>query len=162
MTHNIINYSLYFLNSLVLVVGLILFSYYSDTSIHNKTLVELNCGQTYFLSFMTIINSIVCLMTIKYLKYIGFLTTIGIFSYNSYNIEYISSKCILNGNIVWFYYLYCIIINGINIFIYLVAFLEYIRMKKINKINIINENNEYIEQNLVYDVNNNSLDNIYE
>jgi hypothetical protein len=101
-------------------------------------------------------------MTIKNLKYIGFLTTIGIFSYNSYNIEYISSKCILNGNIVWFYYLYCIIINGINIFIYLLAFLEYIRMKKINKINIINENTEYIEQNLVYDNDNNPLDNIYE
>ena len=161
MTH-IINYSLYFLNSLVLVVGLTLFSYYSDTSIHNKTLVELNCGHSYFLSFMTLINSIVSLVTIEYVEYIGFLTTLCIFSYNSYNIEYISSECILNGNIVWFYYLYCIIINGINIFIYLVAFLEYIRMKKINKINIINENNEYIEQNLVYDVNNNSLDNIYE
>jgi hypothetical protein len=162
---NIINWSLYFLNSLVLISGLILFSYYSDTEIHNKTLVELNCGQTYFLSFMTVINSIFSLLTIKYCKYIGFVTTVSIFSYNSYNIEYIASKCILNGNIVWLYYLYGIIINGINIFIYLFAFLDYVRIKKNNKINVIND--DHIEHNLIYDVNNetvngNNNEHIYE
>jgi hypothetical protein len=152
---NIKNFSLYFLNSLVLISGLILFSYYSDTEIHNKTLVELNCDQTYFLSFMALINSILSLLTIEYFKYIGFVSTLSIFSYNSYNMEYISSKCILNGNIVWLYYLYCIIINGINIFIYLFTFLDYIRIKKFNKINVINDDN--IEHNLMYDVNNESV-----
>ena len=154
---NIINCSLYFLNSLVLISGLILFSYYSDTEIHNKTLVELNCGQTYFLSFMTVINSILSLLTIEYFKYIGFISTISIFSYNSYNIEYIASKCILNGNVVWLYYLYGIIINGINIFINLFAFLDYVRIKKNNKINVINDDDEHIEHNLIYDVNNESV-----
>ena len=153
---NIINCSLYFLNSLVLISGLILFSYYSDTEIHNKTLVELNCGQTYFLSFITLINSIISLLSIEHFKYIGFVSTVSIFSYNSYNIEYIASKCILNGNVVWLCYLYGIIINGINIFIYLFAFLDYVRIKKNNKINI-NDDDEHLEHNLIYDVNNENV-----
>jgi hypothetical protein len=103
---------------------------------------------------MTVINSILSLLSIKYFKYIGFVTTVSIFSYNSYNIEYIASICILNGNVVWLYYLYGIIINGINIFIYLFAFLDYVRIKK-NKINVIND--DHIEHNLIYDVNNENV-----
>jgi hypothetical protein len=166
---NIINYSLYFFNSMVLLFGIILFSYYSNTINHNKTLVELNCENTYFLSFMTLVNAMICLASIQYIKYIGGITTIIIFSYNSYNIENISSECIINSNNVWYYYLYCIIINGFNIFIYLLSFIEYFRSKKNNKVYIVEYGDDkndsmHIEQNRVYDVNNNLLenDNIYE
>lgn len=161
---NIFNYTLYFFNSIVLLFGIILFSYYSDTNIHNKTLIELNCGEIYFLSFMTLISAIINLLTIKYIKYIGFITTLSIFSYNIYNIKNITSKCIINSNTVWYYYLFSIIINGFNIFIYLLSLLEYIRNKKNNKVYIVDNTNENIEQNVVYDINNNLLesDNIYE
>ena len=161
----IVNYTLYFFNSIVLFFGIILFSYYSNTNIHNKTLIELNCGEIYFLSFMTLISAIINLLTIKYIKCIGFITTLSIFSYNIYNIENITSKCIINSNTVWYYYLFSIIINGFSINIYLLSLLEYIRNKKNNKVYIVDYNtNENIEQNVVYDVNNNLLesDNIYE
>jgi hypothetical protein len=157
---NTINYTLYFFNSMILLFGVILFSYYSNTNIHNKTLVDLNCGDTYFLSFMTLVNSIVCLASIQYIKMIGSITTIAIFSYNSYNIKNISSECIIISNNVWYYYLFSIIVNGFNILIYLLSLLVYIRNKKKNKVYIVNYNtNENIEQNRIYDVNNNLLEN---
>ena len=160
----IVNYTLYFCNSIVLLFGIILFSYYSNTNIHNKTLIELNCGEIYFLSFMTLISAIINLLTIKYIKYIGFITTLSIFSYNSYNIENITSECIINSNTVWYYYLFSIIINGFSMNIYFLSLIEYIINKKNNKVYIVDYTNENIEQNMVYDVNNNLLesDNIYE
>jgi hypothetical protein len=145
---------------MILLFGVILVSYYSNTNNHNKTLVELNCGDTYFLSFMTLVNSIVCLASIQYIKMLGSITTIAIFSYNSYNIKNISSECIIISNNVWYYYLFSIIVNGFNILIYLLSLLVYIRNKKKNKVYIVNYNtNENIEQNRIYDVNNNLLEN---
>jgi len=72
---------------------------------------------------------------------IGFLTKSVIYSYKIYNINKISKQCVLNGNMVWFYYLYCIICNTINIFFYILAFIEYLRLKKRNSIHI--ETNVY-------------------
>jgi len=170
----IINYSLYFFNIMILLFGITIFSYYSDTRNHNKTIVELNCGDTYFLSFMTLINSFVNLLTVKNVKYIGTITTITLFSYNSYNIENISQNCIINSNNVWYYYLFSLIINGFNIFIYMLSLLEYIGNKKNKKVYIVDYENgntnesdsSHIEKNRVYDVNNNLLEldneNIYE
>ena len=167
-----INYTLYFFNSIVLLLGIILFSYYSNTNNHNKTIIELNCGNTYFLSFLTLINAFVNLLTIKNIKYLGVITTTCLFSYNSYNIENIVRECIINNSIIWFYYLFCIIVNGINIFVYLLTFIEYIRSTQNNKVYIVDyntgdngETNEHIEQNRIYDVNNNLIidtNNIYE
>ena len=171
----IINYSLYFFNSIILLFGITIFSYYADTNHHNKTLVELNCGDIYFLSFMALINSFINLLTIKKVKSFGAIITIILFSYTSYNIENISQKCIINSNNVWYYYLFSLIVNGFNIFIYILSFLVYIRNKKIkNKVYIVDFTNTntnesdslYIEKNRVYDVNNNLLEldneNIYE
>ena len=141
---NTINYTLYFFNSMILLFGVILFSYYSNSEIHNKTLVELNCGQTYFLSFISFTNSIVCLFLINKITSIGFLTTSVIYSYKIYNINNInniSKHCFLNCNMVWFYYVYCIICNSINIFFYILAFIEYLKQKKRNSIHI--ETNVY-------------------
>jgi len=117
---------------------------------------------------MTLINAFVNLLTIKSINYFGAITTISLFSYNSYNIENITSECIIQTNTVWYYYLFSIIINGFNIFIYLLSLLEYIFIKKKNKVYIVDygDNNDsmQIEKNKIYDVNNNLLenDNIYE
>jgi len=165
---NTLNYTLYFFNSIVLLFGITIFSYYSNTHNHNKTIVQLNCGDIYFLSFMTLINAFVNLLTIKNINYFGAITTIALFSYNSYNIENITSECIIQTNTVWYYYLFSIIINGFNIFIYLLSLLEYIFIKKKNKVYIVdygdNTDSMQIEKNKIYDVNNNLLenDNIYE
>jgi hypothetical protein len=141
MTPNFIIYPLYFFNSIIFILGVLLFSYYSNSEIHNKTLVELNCGQTYFLSFISLTNSIICLFLLNKITSIGFLTTSLLYSYKIYNIHNISKQCVLNGNMVWFYYLYCIICNTINIFFYILAFIEYLRLKKRNSIHI--ETNVY-------------------
>ena len=159
MSNKIIEYNLYFFNIIIFVFGTVLFSYYSNSDIHNKTLIELNCGSTYFLSFISLINSIICLICFKYLYYLGVFSTTAIFIYNSYNIPNIFYKCILNDNMVWFYYLYCIILNGIIIFIYLISFIEYIHSKKNNKINNkinnfeLNENNDSPNFNDINDIN---------
>ena len=71
----IIENLLYLLNCLIFLSGTIFFSYYSLNDFGNKTIIELNCGDMFYLIFIGLINSIICLLTIKNLKLIGFLTT---------------------------------------------------------------------------------------
>ena len=110
---------LYLINVLIFIIGTVFFSYYSLNDFGNKTIIELNCGDMYYLTFMGMINSIICLLTINNLKLIGFLTTCGLFGYNTYNISTISLNCNLANNMVWYYYIFTLILNGYNILLYI-------------------------------------------
>lgn len=115
----IIENLLYLLNCLIFLSGTIFFSYYSLNDFGNKTIIELNCGDMFYLIFIGLINSIICLLTIKNLKLIGFLTTCGMFGYNTYNICKISDDCSLYNNFIWYYYIFTLIVNGHNILLYI-------------------------------------------
>lgn len=150
MPSNVISYPLYFLNTLILITGIILISYYSNNKTHDKTFDEINCADGYFLSFMFLTNSTICLLLINSYISIGFITTTAIYSYTIYNINNLSRNCNLNNNMIWFYYLFCIIANGLNILLYIVAFIEYWRFKKKNKISIIIPTNDSENQHIIY------------
>jgi len=130
MKNNIIDNCLYIFNFLICIPGIILFLYYF---IHN--IMPNNCQQLFVLSLITLINSLLCLAFVKELKIIGWLTTISIFIYKSYNIVDISNNCIINNKTILYYYVFTLIVNGINIILYLIAFINYMTKKKIITIN---------------------------
>jgi len=109
---------LYTLNCILFIFGIILFSY-STTKHSNSTIIDLNCSDMYFLCFMGMVNSVICLLTIKKLKLLAFLSTSGIFSYNVYNIGNISLNCSLEDNYIWYYYIITTIINGYTLLLYI-------------------------------------------
>lgn len=114
---------LYLCNSISVIFG-ILFMVYSIKYLTDK---ELYCDNLYFLSIIILINSLVCLLTIKKYKIIGFITTILLFIYNIYNIIVIPctlKKYIFNS------YISVIIINVITILVYIVSY------NKIRSINV--------------------------
>ena len=96
-------------------------------SIKYLTDKELYCDNLYFVSIMILINYIICLVSIKTYKIIGFITTILLFIYNIYNIIVIPctlKKYIFNS------YISVIIINVITILVYIVSY------NKIRSINV--------------------------
>ena len=109
---------LYTLNCILFIFGIALFSY-STNKPNNSTIIDLNCSDMYFLCFMGMVNSVICLLTIKKLKLIAFLSTSGIFAYNVYNIGNISLNCSLEDNYIWYYYIITTIINGYAILLYI-------------------------------------------
>lgn len=114
---------LYLCNSISVIFG-ILFMVYSIKYLTDK---ELYCDNLYFLSIMILINYIICLVSIKKYKIIGFITTILLFIYNIYNIIVIPctlKKYIFNS------YISVIIINVITILVYIVSY------NKIRSINV--------------------------
>ena len=121
----ILNKLLYLINFLIFIIGIIFFSYYSLNDFGNKTIIKLHCDDMYYLTFMGMINSIICLLTIKNLKLIGFLTTCGLFGYNTYNIAAISEDCSLGNNMVWYYYIFTLILNGYNMLLYITLLIYY-------------------------------------
>ena len=114
---------LYLCNSISVIFG-ILFMIYSIQYLTDK---ELYCDNLYFLSIMIIINSIICLLSIKKYKIIGIITTLLLFIYNIYNIIVI--PCTLK-DYIFNSYISVIIINVITILIYIVSY---------NKIRSIND-----------------------
>ena len=157
-------YSLYFFNGIIFIFSTILFSYYLTNLKKNSSIIDtLNCENIGFISFMILLNTIVNFLTIKNLKCIAMSSTIAIFSYSIWNLESIFDICEINNNIVWLCYLYNIISNSIIIFIYIIYYIWYISvyLSKKNKC-FTNNSNEQIEHNLVYDVNNEELNDIYE
>ena len=109
---------LYTLNCILFIFGIAFFSY-STNKHSNSTIIDLNCSDMYFLCFMGMVNSVICLLTIKKLKLLAFLSTTGIFSYNVYNIGNISLNCSLEDNYIWYYYIITAIINGYTILLYI-------------------------------------------
>ena len=99
---------LYIFNTILLIFGTIILTY----SLDNLTNVVLTCESIYLLSITIIINSIICLASIKGLKLLGLITTIILFSYN--NVETIDCDI---DNYIYIIYLLSIINNGITIFI---------------------------------------------
>ena len=158
MSNTLLNNCLYIFNGTICIPGIILFSYYLYTNLDNKSLDILNCRQMLFLSFVTMINSMICLACTKKYKYIGFNTTFALFIYKCYNIIYISNVCNIINNSIWYYYIYCLILNGINIVTYIIALIQYTQRNQL-KITNINEDTVYenIYENSIYDVNNNLL-----
>ena len=157
-------YSLYFFNAIVFMFSTLLFSYYFINLKHNSSIVKtLNCEHIGFISFMTLLNTIVNFLTIKKLKSIAMFSTIAIFSYSILNLEKMFEKCEISNNIVWLCYLYNIISNCIIILIYIVYYIWYINnyLSKKNKC-FVNNRIQQIEYNTSYDVNNEELNDIYE
>jgi len=159
MSNTLLNNCLYIFNGTICIPGIIMFSYYLCTNLDNKSLDIINCRQMLFLSFITMINSIICLACTKKYKYIGFNTTLALFVYKSYNIIYISNMCNINNNSIWYYYIFCLILNGINIVTYIIALIQYTVTRKQLKIININDDtiNENIYENTMYDVHNNLI-----
>ena len=157
------NCSLYFFNLLIFLFNTILFSHYLIKLHTNITTINnLNCENIGFISFMILINSIISFLTINKLKIISLCTTISIFSYSIYNINNNAiNECEISNNIVWLCYLYSIISNLCIIIIFIMYYIIYFTKKKI-KVVVNDIDIEYIEQNLVYDVNNEPINNIYE
>ena len=155
MSYTLLNNCLYIFNGTICIPGIILFSYYLYTNLDNKSLDILNCRQMLFLSFVTMINSMLCLACTKKYKYIGFNTTFALFIYKCYNIIYISNMCNINNNSIWYYYIYCLILNGINIVTYIIALIQYTHQR--NQLKITNINEDTVYENSIYDVNNNLL-----
>ena len=127
MKHDIF---LYILNSILVISG-ILFMTYSITYFTDK---ELYCDNLYFLSIIIMINSIICLVSIKKYKMIGVITTALLFIYNIYNIILI--PCTLK-DYIFNSYISVIIINGLTIMVYIASYYK-------NKIINDNELNELL------------------
>ena len=159
----IIENILFLLNCLIFISGTIFFSYYSLNDFGNKTIIELNCGDMFYLIFIGFVNSIICLLTIKNLKLIGFLTTCGMFGYNTYNICKISDDCSLYNNFIWYYYIFTLIVNGYNILLYITLLIYHcchdinVNKQKIRRHTINNrlsiENIQNIQNNIDNDEN---------
>ena len=118
---------LYLCNSISVIFG-ILFMIYSIQYLTDK---ELYCDNLYFLSIMIIINSIICLVSIKKYKIIGFITTLLLFIYNIYNIIVI--PCILK-DYIYNSYILVIIMNVITILVYIVFYTK-TRTIKVDELN---------------------------
>jgi hypothetical protein len=157
-------YSLYFFNGLIFILSTIFFSYYLTNLDTNTSIINtLNCENIAFISFMILLNSIVNLLTIKKLKYIAMCTTFAIFSYSVSAIETIFETCEINNNIVFLYYIFNLICNSIIIFIYMVYYIWNISDYLSNKNKCFTKkSNHQLEHKLVYDVNNEELNDIYE
>ena len=118
---------LYLCNSISVIFGILFMTY----SINYLTDKELYCDNLYFLSVMIILNSIICLVSIKKYKIIGFITTFLLFIYNIYNIIVIPcslKKYIFNG------YISVIIMNVITILVYIVSYTK-IRTINVDELN---------------------------
>ena len=120
---HVYNTILYIFNTILLIFGTIILTY----SLDNLTNVVLNCESIYLLSITIIINSIICLASIKDLKLLGLITTIILFSYN--NVETID--CDIDN------YIYIInllsIINNRNNYIYIMYYSLYLLKQKMVK-----------------------------
>jgi hypothetical protein len=121
---NVYDALLYLLNSILVIFGILFMTY----SIEYFSDEKYYCDNLYFLSIMIIINSIICLISIKKIKVFGLITTILLFIYNIYNIIVI--PCTLK-NYIFNSYISVIIMNGITILVYIVSY---------NKNIIINQN----------------------
>ena len=118
---------LYLCNSISFIFGILFMTY----SIKYFTDKELYCDNLYFLSIMIIINSIICLVSIKKYKIIGFITTLLLFIYNIYNIIVI--PCILK-DYIYNSYILVIIMNVITILVYIVFYTK-TRTIKVDELN---------------------------
>ena len=114
---------LYILNIILVVFGILFMVY----SINYLTVKDYYCDNLYFLSIMIIINSFLCIFTLKKYKIIGFITTLLLFIYNIYNIIVI--PCNLKLYLINCYISF-IIFNGLALLVYI---LYYCNKQKLNR-----------------------------
>ena len=123
---NIYDTLLYLVNSILIIFGILFMVY----SLKYFSVEDYYCDNLYFLSIMIMINSLVCLLSIKKYKIIGFITTLLLFIYNIYNIIVLS--CILK-NYIFNSYISIIVINLLTIILYI---FYYYNKKVVNEYNI--------------------------
>ena len=141
-----IEYSILFFNSLNIIVGTILFSYYIQhiDKTNNNTIIE-NCDNIFLLDFLGIINSFLVfsiVSSIFEIKALSFGSNIVLSCYNYYHLHKLSHYCISyyssnvnNINYVSIDFLFNLFVQSITNIMFLICICVFIRVYCHNKIN---------------------------
>ena len=134
-----LEYSILFFNSLNIIIGTILFTYYIQHTdkTNNNTIIE-NCDNIFLLDFMGIINSFIVfsiVSSILEIKVISFISNIVLSCYNYYHLHKLSQYCISyysskvdNINYVSIYFLYNLFVQSITNLMFLISICVVIRL----------------------------------
>jgi len=159
-----IEYSILFFNSINIIGGTILFSYYikNINPTNNNTIIE-NCDNIFLLDFLGIINSFLVFSIISdicEIRLLSFASNIALSGYNYYHIHKITQTCITyysnttdNINYISIYYLYNIFVQSITNLMFIIICCLCVRVSNENKrkeIEEINETTNLVTSNNIY------------
>lgn len=162
---NFAEYSIIFFNSINIICGTSLFSYYikNVNKNDNYTIIE-NCDNIYLIDFLGIINSFIVFLIITKIfefKLLSFSSNIILSSYNYYHLHKITQYCVsyynkTNGkiNYISIFFLYNIFVQSITNLLFIVLICLFIRYYNIvDKKTMINtsENQPLINNNFNYE-----------
>ena len=158
-----LEYSILFFNSLNIIAGTILFTYYIQHTdkTNNNTIIE-SCDNIFLLDFLGIINSFLVFSIVSNIieiKALSFVSNIVLCCYNYYHLHKISQYCISyyssnvnNINYVSIYFLYNLFVQSITNIMFLICICVFIRVcchknKNINAESPLTETSRLIHNN---------------
>jgi hypothetical protein len=168
LCNKVLNIILWSLNLFLFSIGIYhLLNNYEDI---NKTNGIQDCGSIFLMIGLTVLNAFVIL--IAFFKFLTlsvftFTSSLYLFSYQVYNFSILDHNCTLyykeNHSNIWTFYLICIGVLGINIFLYILKYINFLKSNKTgNRIDIeraplVNNDVESIlapQENLYDDIDN--------
>ena len=154
LTNKVLNIVLWSFNLFLFSIGaVIIVSNYE--SLNKPTGIE-DCGNIFLMIGLSTINSL--LIMIGFFKYLfisifTFSSSFVLLSYNIYNIETINKTCIDyysdSHNNIWVFNKICILLLIINLVLYIIKYINFIRSPVLDIEQQLLNNNDYINNTIV-------------
>ena len=154
LTNKVLNIVLWSFNLFLFSIGaVVILSNYEN--LNKPTGIE-DCGNIFLMIGLSTINSL--LIMIGFFKYLfisifTFSSSFLLLSYNIYNIETINKTCIDyysdNHNNIWVFNKICILLLIINLVLYIIKYINFIRSPVLDIEQPLLNNNDYINNTIV-------------